>query len=434
MVFYDMQDFGGLEEYATALIIGLQQQGHSVSALSCAWVHPDNQYLKRLQAHQIPFVQIPKWISLPASDWATKEKILQAVMWLLSPLTLLLGLVHFLGKRQSLPKSIQSAFNWLRGWVMPRIIEPDRRKLFSELLLARWRRTWRPDVLHLHGYTTNLLFVIDWAFKNRVPVAYEEHQTPDASLGWWSEFQDSINKSSVVVAVSEKSAQALKEVCKVHRPTIVRSPLLVDPASFGAPVGPRELRPGSALVATTVARLYVTKGIRYLLETAVQIKAAAVPVKFQVYGDGPDRQELFDYAIELGLDPQAIFVGAFNHDDLPEIMARTDIFLMSSILEGQPLALVEAMAYGCPIIATRVGGIPELIQDGVNGLLCEPADPNCLAEKLRTMVENPDLRLRLGQAARKSYEQGPFQPSAVSQELTLIYQRAVAETAQRENR
>ncbi len=116
-----------------------------------------------------------------------------------------------------------------------------------------------------------------------------------------------------------------------------------------------------------------------------------------------------------------IFVGAFNQRQLPEIMAETDIFVMSSVLEGQPLALVEAMAYGCPIVATAVGGIPELIQDGVNGLLCEPQDPSCLAQKIITLIDHPDLRKKLGDAARVSYERGPFQPAAVRDHFLKIY-------------
>jgi glycosyltransferase involved in cell wall biosynthesis len=103
-------------------------------------------------------------------------------------------------------------------------------------------------------------------------------------------------------------------------------------------------------------------------------------------------------------------------------MAKTDIYVMSSILEGQPLALVEAMSYGCPIVTTAVGGIPELIDDGVNGLLCPPKDPECLAKKIQVLIENPILRKNLGRAARETYEQGPFQPSSVCSHFISIYE------------
>jgi glycosyltransferase involved in cell wall biosynthesis len=109
-------------------------------------------------------------------------------------------------------------------------------------------------------------------------------------------------------------------------------------------------------------------------------------------------------------------------------MADTDIFVMSSILEGQPLGVVEAMSYGCPIITTSVGGIPEIIQDGTNGLLCAPKDPDCLAVKTRMLIDDYDLRTKLGQAARQTYEHGDFQPKAVSIFFVSLYEKVLQQT------
>ena len=108
VVFYDMQEIGGLEEYAVTLAVGLQQQGHEVSVISTAWVPADNQYLRRLQENHIAFTQLPKWISHPASDWETKLKILNVLTWLLWPLIFLLGTAVALKKRQSLSESMTS--------------------------------------------------------------------------------------------------------------------------------------------------------------------------------------------------------------------------------------------------------------------------------------------------------------------------------------
>jgi glycosyltransferase involved in cell wall biosynthesis len=163
------------------------------------------------------------------------------------------------------------------------------------------------------------------------------------------------------------------------------------------------------------------------------VKATHPSAQFKVYGDGPLRQELLAYAGQLGLDGNAILVGPFTtREELSHIMAQTDIFVMSSILEGQPLGVVEAMAYGCPIVTTSVGGIPELIKDGVNGLLCMPGDPACLAQKIRALIEDPALRTRLGHAARHSYEQGPFQPAAVCDHFISIYQHVLRQERRKE--
>jgi glycosyltransferase involved in cell wall biosynthesis len=426
MIIYDPQEFGGLEEYATTLAIGLKQSGHQVSVVSTTWMPPDNQYLRRLLQHEVAVVQAPKWLSRPASHWPTKMRILRALLWLASPLTYLLAGGLFLRRRCAWEQALTSAQGWLGGQLLDHFIGPDRQKLLGRLLLDWWRWRWHPDLLHIQGYTNNLLFAIDWAYAKKLPVVYEEHQTPDAQFDWWKDFQQTINKASVVVAVSEKSAEALRSVCSVTRPIVVRNPLLPDPMASDWQRDGKSPRSNEPIHLTTVARLYVTKGLDYLLEAIAQIRKMYPATEFKVYGDGPLHQELLAYASQLGLDGNAIFVGVFtDRAELSRIMAQTDIFVMSSILEGQPLALVEAMSYGCPIVATTVGGIPELIQDGVNGLLCQPSDPDCLAQKIQTLIEDTALRSRLGRAARQSYEQGPFQPASVSEHFTSIYHKAL---------
>jgi glycosyltransferase involved in cell wall biosynthesis len=172
------------------------------------------------------------------------------------------------------------------------------------------------------------------------------------------------------------------------------------------------------------------KGIEYLLEAAARIKGVYPDVDFKVYGTGELFAQLVLQARQLRLNDEEIFVGAFSdRNQLAEIMAETDIFLLSSVLEGQPVVLMEAMAYGLPIVATAVGGIPELIQNGVNGLLCNPADSEDLARKLMMLIEDPALRTKLGASARLSYEKGSFQPQAVTCRFISIYEGALSEYA-----
>lgn len=427
MVSYDMQDFGGLEEYAVSLTIGLKGQGQDVSWLSAAWVNPENQYARRLRDAGIPLVQPPAWISKPASDWDTKERILRSLMLVLSPLTFLLGLGFALFKRRPFNQAWTSSHNWLKGKLMDRLIGHDYRKSVGRLLLNWWNWRWRPEMIHIQGYTTTLLFVIDWAHARGIPVAYEEHQTPDPQFNWWKGFENTINKADRVIAVSEKSAQGLREVCKVTRPIVVRNPLLSDPypAGWQKDYNHKNDRP---FTITTVARLYVTKGLTHLLDTAALVKQTHPNVEFKVYGEGELRGELLAKANGLGLDGKTIFAGAFSsREELTRIMNNTDIFLLSSVLEGQPLVIVEAMAYGCPIVSTNVGGIPELITDGVNGLLCPPQEPQCLAEKIKLLADDPSMRERLGRAARKFYENSPFEAKSAANFFVEVYGKVLEE-------
>lgn len=428
MVLYDPQPFGGLEEYATTLAIGLQAQGQEVSVLSTTWAPPDNQYYRRLREHGVRLVQVPRWLSRPASHWPTKQRILAALMWLATPLVLLLATGLALQRRIPWRQARISAHGWLRGQLQERLVAPDRRRPLALALLNWWRRRWHPDLLHIQGYTSTLLFVIDWAADHDLPVVYEEHQTPDPRFNWWQGFEQSINKATTVVAVSDTSAQGLRSVCGVTRPIVVRNPLLPDPAATGwtGSANGRGQSTDAPLRVTTVARLDVAKGLTYLLDAIPLVRARHPGTCFEVYGSGALRAELLAYADRLGLDGDAIFPGAFtDRAALARIMAQTDIFALSSILEGQPLAVVEAMSYGRAIVATTVGGIPELVRHGENGLLCPPRDAHALAAQICRLIEDAALRDRLGRAARATYAQGPYQPEAVATHFVSIYQQAL---------
>jgi len=431
MVLYEPQELGGLEEYAVTLAIGLHQRGHDLSVVSTTWTPATNQYLRRLREHGVTVVQVPKWLSRPASNWATKQKILDAVTGLTAPLIYGLACGLCLVRGTSWQQALISAQGWLRGHLLRWLIGPDRREPLARMLLSWWQWRWKPDLLHIQGYTKTLLFAIEWAHAKGIPVVYEEHQTPDAQFNWWQGFQQTINKAEIVVAVSETSAQALRTVCGVTQPIVVRNPLLPDPLATGWQRQAQVHQPNAPVRITTVARLSVAKGLNYLLDAIKVVKQQHPTTEFRVYGEGDLHQDLLNYAAQLGLDGQAIFVGPFtSRDELADIMAATDIFVMSSILEGQPLAMVEAMAYGCPIVTTAVGGIPELIQSGTNGLLCQPKDPACLAANIRALIEDPELRRRLGQAARQSYEQGPYQPAALCEHFVAIYEEALRSSQQ----
>jgi glycosyltransferase involved in cell wall biosynthesis len=427
MVVSSMLEFGGLEEFMKNLAVGVQQTGQEVSVFSTTWVSPDNQYMRGLRENHIRVFQLPRWLSMLTTDWATKEKVLALILKLSIPIIFLLAIYVMLARKKNWQQSCQSAGLGLQGFLQRRVIGPDQRRPFARLYLDWWRLFWRPDVIHIHGYTSTLLFVIDWAYRRKVPVVYEEHQTPDPQFDWWKDFKTSINKASMVVAVSEISAKALREVCGVTGPMTVAYYMVPDPYETGWSAGP-ERDAGDGLVRiTTPARLYVTKGLTYLLEAIVKVRKVHPNVQFKVYGDGPLRQELLDYAAKLGLDGSQIFAGAYtSREQLSQIMAQTDLFVMSSILEGLPIALLEAISYGLPVVVTPAGGIPEAIQDEVNGLMCQPRDPDCLAEKINCLIEDPVLRQRLARAARKTYEQGPFHPKAVSRHFVEIYQQVLA--------
>ena len=123
------------------------------------------------------------------------------------------------------------------------------------------------------------------------------------------------------------------------------------------------------------------------------------PFTALLVGDGPDRPSVEAEVRRLGLQDAVALAG--TRDDVPELLARADVFALSSRSEGAPLSILEAMAAGLPVVSSRVGGVPELVVDGETGLLVPPGDPAAMAVALGRLVADAGLRYRLGAAGRE---------------------------------
>jgi glycosyltransferase involved in cell wall biosynthesis len=164
-----------------------------------------------------------------------------------------------------------------------------------------------------------------------------------------------------------------------------------------------EFRIGAGVpLVGTVANLKPHKGLEYLLRAAVDVRKAVPNVHFLVVGQGSALDGLRAMASHLGLDGAVTFTG-FREDAL-RIASAFDLFAMSSLHEGLSIALVEAMALGKPVVVTRVGGLPEVVKDGRDGFLVPPGNPGALATRIIEVLGDPQLRERLGQAARRRAE------------------------------
>lgn len=157
-----------------------------------------------------------------------------------------------------------------------------------------------------------------------------------------------------------------------------------------------------------VGRLVPAKGQRILVEAAEQLVRQGRRLQLRFVGDGPDRSELERLVNDKGLSPQVRFEGAVNQDRIQAFYRQADIFALASFAEGIPVVLMEAMAMEIPCVATSINGIPELIHDGIDGLLVAPSDVDGLAAALTRLMDGPALRESLGKAGRKrvleSYE------------------------------
>lgn len=181
----------------------------------------------------------------------------------------------------------------------------------------------------------------------------------------------------------------------------------VEPAILEDAAGPDGVReefgisPDAPLVGT-VANLKPHKGLQHLLRAAAQIRKTVPDARFLVVGQGEARERLEALASKLGLDEAVTFTGF--REDAVRIASAFDLFAMSSLHEGLSIALIEAMALGKPVVVTRVGGLPEVVEDGKDGILVPPSDPGTLAARITEVLGDPALRERLGQAARQRAE------------------------------
>jgi len=172
-------------------------------------------------------------------------------------------------------------------------------------------------------------------------------------------------------------------------------------------------RQSGRLVVAAAGPVEHWKGFDVLVEACA---LASEPVRLQVYGEGSLRGELAATADRLGVDAE--FVGQVPHG--ADRLARADVVAVSSRAENAPLVILEAMASGIPVVATRVGGVPELVEGGVSGLLVPPEDPRALAAAIDTLVRDPSLRSRLGHAGIERVATC-FRPDNAARRLIALY-------------
>ena len=142
------------------------------------------------------------------------------------------------------------------------------------------------------------------------------------------------------------------------------------------------------------------KGAPLLLDAVARLAAARPGLRLTLVGDGPERPALEARAAELGLGARVAFTGYLTQDQVADTLARADALALPSFAEGVPVVLMEAMATGLPVVTTRIMGIPELVEDGVSGLLVPPGDLDALTAALDRLAGDPAGAAAMGRAGR----------------------------------
>jgi glycosyltransferase involved in cell wall biosynthesis len=156
--------------------------------------------------------------------------------------------------------------------------------------------------------------------------------------------------------------------------------------------------PKTAFVVGWIGRMTAIKHVPDLLRIFAELRRLGVDARLCIVGDGPARQDAERLANELGVMRECLFLG--YHRDVASFYHLFDAFLLSSANEGTPVSVIESMAAERPVVATAVGGVPDVVVDGVNGWLFQPGDIDAAAKALEGLAKDPDLRRRMGEAGR----------------------------------
>lgn len=296
----------------------------------------------------------------------------------------------------------------------------DRRTIAAIRAILRSRKI---QLLHTHGYKADIYGYLA-SRRMGIPVVATCHLwTRQTRAIRVYEFLDSLflRRFDAVVAVSDLIGEEVRRAgIAPEKLTTIDNGIDLSSFESAAPSLPGELGTQGRMLIGTVGRLVSQKGIRYFLMAAQQVLQKHPDLRFAVVGDGPDRSDLEQLAGKLGIAGSVFFTG--SRADMPQVYASLDIFVLASLDEGMPMAVLEALASGRPVIATEVGAVAKLVVPGETGILLQPADTSGLAQAILSLVDDRGLREHLGRNGKaRVYEQ--FSSRVMSGKYLQIYER-----------
>jgi glycosyltransferase involved in cell wall biosynthesis len=284
----------------------------------------------------------------------------------------------------------------------------------ATVLLRLRREGWRPDVIHAHEYVAGRVALLLGRML-RLPVVVSEHYggfvrnvVPPADR---AAAREVFERAAVVCPVSVDLESHLRAIAPSARFETV--PNVVDDEVFR----PAERHsPGDELRLVAVGNLVDVKGHRFLLEAMPRLGATR-KVTLDVIGDGELRPELSALAVRLGVERQVRFLGQRPKPEVAERVRAADVFVLPSLSENMPCALLEALACGVPAVASRVGGVPEVLDES-SGVLVEPGSADDLADGVETVAARLD---RYDRAATASSARSRYGNDAIARRWSGVY-------------
>ncbi len=288
-------------------------------------------------------------------------------------------------------------------------------------------RRERFSILHTHMFGSNLWGALAGPACGVPVVIAHEHTWSYQGKSWraWLDGRVIGRRVTRFIAVSEADAERMISIEKVPSEKVAVIPTALIPRKCRANGDLRaELGVGADTpLIGSLARLRRQKALDVLIDAHARVLQAVPGAHLVIAGDGECRPELARHAAQAGVADRTHFVG--RRDDVDSILGALDVAAMSSDFEGRPLFALECMASGTPLVATAVGGLPEMIDGGRTGLLVPPRRPDALADALVSLLLDPRRRARIAAAASIQVER--YGIEAVAAQFVDLYERLVEE-------
>lgn len=349
-----------------------------------------------------------------------------------------LVVVHFNERNQQLPQwwQLKRAPNiaqtqqlptyvlQYRPSIIPKTSYFVRYSAFLKAFQQLAQQGFRPDILHAHVHRVALPTVLLGKLY-KIPVMITEHHSafPRRLLGKLDllEAKIAFRLADKVLPVSAALQQGIEQNGIQANFQVV--PNVVDSALFQPPIGHRPPTEQKRLLCVATMPPTHVKGITYLLDALAQLRQQRNDWQLSIIGDGPARPAYEQQSQALGLSEKVHFWGGKTKDEVAEQMRNADIFVLPSLWDNMPCVLIEAMASGLPIVATKTGGIPEIVNSEEIGLLATPGNADSLYATLNAMLDNFTTydRSKITTIARQRYDY-----AAVGGLLDSIYREYVS--------
>ena len=293
---------------------------------------------------------------------------------------------------------------------------------------------FKPDLVHCHSTKAGLVARL-CAAATRTPVVFTAHGwgfgerrawwTP-VVLRWLERFAARVTAKIICVSEFDRQLALRFRIGRPSQIVVIKNGVSPEPYAKAfetdAPGGGENAADGTGPRLISVGRMAPPKDF----ETFVKAMRILDWGQTVVVGDGPSRESVEDMVRREGVSGRVHLLG--QRDDIPNLLSASDVFVLCSKKEGLPISVIEAMLSGLPVVATRVGGLPELVEDGHTGFLVPPGDPEAVARAIRSLAEDQALRSNMGRRAREKALR-EFSMSRMGDETASVYQAVLGRSA-----